>query len=96
MIVNLSLWESVEALRTFSSHSEHREYLRRRREWFEAMAAPHTCLWWVPAAHRPTPAEARLRLLRLQHQGPGPEAFTFAQAERFAAVERDPLPSSFS
>ncbi|MFJ4790482.1 DUF3291 domain-containing protein [Streptomyces sp. NPDC088794] len=34
-------------------------------------------LWWVPAGHRPTVAEAEERLLRLRADGPTPYAFTF-------------------
>ena len=35
MIVNLTVWETVEALRAFAYRTTHVEYLRRRREWFE-------------------------------------------------------------
>jgi hypothetical protein len=48
-------------------------------------------LWWVPAGHRPTVAEAESRLLHLRTNGPTPYAFTLrtpfpAQgAEQFTA-----------
>lgn len=35
-----------------------------------------TTLWWVPAGHRPTVAEAEARLLHLREHGPTPYAFT--------------------
>ena len=37
MAVNMSVWESVEALRGFTYRSEHTEFLKRRREWFKRM-----------------------------------------------------------
>ncbi len=33
-------------------------------------------LWWVPAGHRPTVAEAESRVLHLRTHGPTPYAFT--------------------
>jgi hypothetical protein len=74
----MSVWESLEALRTFvySSH-RHLDVMRRRREWFERMGEMHLVLWWVPAGHRPTVAEAEERLTLLRALGPSPDAFTF-------------------
>ena len=37
----------------------HREVLKRRRQWFERMAEAYAALWWIPAGHTPTTAEAR-------------------------------------
>ena len=77
MIVNLSVWASAEALRSYVFAPGHIEVLRRRREWFVPMDSPHLVLWWVPAGHRPSLAEAGERLARLAADGPGPGAFTF-------------------
>lgn len=77
LLINCSVWESVEALRAYTYHSGHLRLLARRREWFHRMAEPHLALWWVPAGHVPTTAEAMDRLTRLRAEGPGPEAFTF-------------------
>ena len=43
--------------------------------WFEPMATPHFVMWWVPAAHIPTPEEAMARLAHLTQYGPGEHAF---------------------
>ena len=72
MIVNLSVWASAEALRSYVFAPGHIEVLRRRREWFVPMDSPHLVLWWVPAGHRPSLAEAGERLARLAADGPGP------------------------
>jgi hypothetical protein len=77
IIVNLSVWESLEALRTFVYASRHLEVMRHRRAWFHRMADPDLALWWVPAGTVPTVAEARRRLELLERHGPGPGAFTF-------------------
>src|ERR687885_807813 len=37
IMVNLSVWESLEALRTFVYASRHLDVMRRRREWFQRM-----------------------------------------------------------
>ena len=76
MIVNLTVWESIETLRQFAYRSGHVEILRRRREWFVPLERPSLVLWWVPAGHRPTIEEARERLDRLTADGPTPDAFT--------------------
>jgi Domain of unknown function (DUF3291) len=77
IMVNYSVWESVEALRDFVYRGPHLESLRRRREWFDyAGIEAHLVLWWVPAGVIPTLDEARDRLELLARKGPGPEAFT--------------------
>jgi hypothetical protein len=85
IIVNMSVWRDVAALKAFAYQSAHVHIMRRRREWFTRMADAYMVLWWVPAGHRPTVAEAASRLERLRKYGPSPEAFTFGQA--FAAPD---------
>jgi Domain of unknown function (DUF3291) len=79
IIVNMTVWESMEALRGFVFRSEHTGFLRRRAEWFHRLDGPATVLWWIEVAHRPTLLEAKQRLDRLVEFGPTPEAFTFAR-----------------
>ena len=77
VIVNMSVWQSVEALRAFVYGAQHAEVLRRRHEWFEKLETPILVLWWVPAGHIPSIDEAKKRLAHLVEHGPGPFAFTF-------------------
>jgi hypothetical protein len=86
VIVNLSVWESVEALATFVYSGRHREVLRRRREWFETMPEAYTALWWVPAGQRPSTQDAEDRVRHLRRHGPSPYAFTLRQP--FPAPDR--------
>ena len=82
LIVNMSVWESVEALAEFVYRSGHVGVMRRRREWMERLVH-HQALWWVPAGHVPAVAEAEERLAHLRRHGPTPHAFTFKR--RFPA-----------
>jgi hypothetical protein len=75
--VNMSVWESVEALRAFTYQAEHLEQLRQRAQWFEKSDLPIYCLWWVPAGRIPTVAEGRERLEHYRRHGPTPHAFWF-------------------
>jgi heme-degrading monooxygenase HmoA len=79
VILNMSVWESLEALKNFVYRSQHTGVLLDRKKWFEKMPLPHYCLWWVPAGHRPTVAEARARLEHYQKHGSTPEAFWFSE-----------------
>jgi heme-degrading monooxygenase HmoA len=40
VIVNMSVWETVEEFRSFVFESRHAELLRQRREWFESGDRP--------------------------------------------------------
>jgi heme-degrading monooxygenase HmoA len=79
IIVNMSVWDSLEALTAFVYVSAHRAVMRRRREWFARFDGPYMALWWVPAGHLPDVAEARERLNHLRAHGPTPFAFSFQQ-----------------
>jgi hypothetical protein len=80
VIVNMSVWESVESLAGFVyGASQHREVLRRRREWFDRMAESHLALWWIPRDHIPTSGEAEERVLHLRENGPTPYAFSLRE-----------------
>lgn len=76
-LVNLSVWESAEQLKEYVYRSEHVDFMRRRLEWFLPRAGPHLVMWWIPAGHIPTMAEADERLAHLVEHGPTRHAFTF-------------------
>lgn len=78
-LINMSVWSSVESLIAFVYRSGHTAVMQRRREWFEKPAAAHQVLWWIPAGHIPTIAEALERLEQLRREGPTERAFTFSR-----------------
>ena len=79
ILVNMSVWESLETLREFvyGPKSEHLDVLRERAKWFEKMDKPYYCLWWISAGHIPSVAEGRERLEHYQKYGPTPYSFWF-------------------
>jgi Domain of unknown function (DUF3291) len=79
VLVNMSVWESVEALAAYVYSETHRQVLRRRRQWFERMAEPQAALWWIPRGHTPTTGEAEERVIHLREFGPTPHAFTLKE-----------------
>lgn len=79
-LVNLSVWESFEALSEFVYDTLHRDVMLRRREWFEKPTSAYQVLWWVEAGHIPSVEEGLERLASIQANGPNPEAFSFAKS----------------
>ena len=77
ILMNMSVWETVEDLRHFVYHTMHVELLRQRQEWFENFAGVYLALWWVPVGHIPGIDEAKKRLAHLDAHGPTQFAFTF-------------------
>ena len=77
VIINMSVWESLEHLAAFAYRNrDHRAIMRRRREWFEVMEIS-LALWWIEAGTTPSVADAVRRLEILRRKGPTPAAFTF-------------------
>ena len=76
VIMNMSVWESVEALAAFVYSRQHRQVLRRRREWFERMEEAYLALWWIPRGQVPTTGNAEDRIRHLRAHGPTAHAFT--------------------
>jgi hypothetical protein len=79
IMVNMSVWESLEALHAYAYKSDHMKVFRDRAKWFMKMDKPHYCLWWIPAGHIPTVAEGRERLEHYQTHGATPYSFWFSQ-----------------
>lgn len=89
--INMSVWESPQALGAFVYRSDHLPIMRRRAEWFEKMEL-FMGLWWVPAGHRPSVEEGLARLDILRRRGPSQEAFTFREILPAPDAEHAPPP----
>ena len=76
ILVNMSVWETVEALKHYVYRTVHAELLRQRHDWFETFAGAYAALWWVPIGHIPGVEEAKKRLAYLDARGPTQFAFT--------------------
>jgi hypothetical protein len=79
ILINLSVWTDLAALRAYVYRSPHASVMRGRRDWFERLDRAYVALWWVPTGHRPTVAEAVERLAYLERHGPTGHSFTFAE-----------------
>jgi uncharacterized protein DUF3291 len=85
VLINMSVWESLETLWDFTYRSGHLDVMRRRREWMDRQIEAHLAMWWIPAGHIPTVAEGVERLALLRAEGPSPRAFHYRT--KFTAEE---------
>ncbi len=76
-IVNMSVWESVDALFAYVYRSDHKQLIAKRKDWFERPTKAFQALWWIPAGHTPSVDEGLDKLRRLDANGPTADAFTF-------------------
>lgn len=79
MIVNMSVWESIDDLSHFTYKTLHRDVLAQRHKWFVKMDQHFQALWYVPRFTFPSVEDAKFRLEYLANNGPTPMAFTFAK-----------------
>jgi len=77
ILINMSVWETIEDLEAYVYSGRHLEVLRKRRDWFVKFGQVFVALWYIQAGHIPTVEEARERLDYLQKNGPTPYAFDF-------------------
>ena len=80
ILLNMSVWETIDSLRSYVYRTAHAELLRQREEWFERFAGAYAALWWIPISHVPSIEEAKQRLAYLDAHGPTPYAFTLNRA----------------
>lgn len=75
MLVNMSVWESVEDLERFVWATVHKQFYNRKGAWFEKLAEPHFVMWPISARHIPDLDEAKARLTHLASYGDRDFAF---------------------
>ncbi len=79
MLINISVWDSIESLKAFVYRSVHVELIQDREAWFNKMIMAHQALWWIPAGHIPSEEAGKEKLAYIRDHGPTPEAFTFGR-----------------
>lgn len=77
IIVNMSVWQSPEALMQFTYRSSHVEVFRNRKKWFLPLRQSHLALWWITQGNYPSAEDGKARLDYLDKYGESIEAFTF-------------------
>ena len=79
LIVNMSVWEDVVALKNYTYKTAHTEVMRMRKQWFEHFDKVYMVLWWIPIGHIPTLEEAKEKLDLLEEKGATSAAFSFRE-----------------
>lgn len=77
VIINISVWETIEALEHFVYQTLHTDFLKRRKEWFTKYGKANMAMWWIPKGMFPSIEDSVERLDLLQNQGPSMHAFDF-------------------
>ncbi|GGD42032.1 DUF3291 domain-containing protein [Muriicola marianensis] len=75
LVVNMSVWESRDALMNFTYRTGHAEIFRRRNEWFSKLEDSHMACWYTRIP-KISLAEAKKRLDHLNAIGETPYSFT--------------------
>jgi hypothetical protein len=86
LLVNMSVWESIDDLKKFVYDSFHLEILKRKKEWFDKIDGVYQVMWWLKPGSLPDVDEAKARLAYLQANGVSEFAFNFQLS--FSASEQ--------
>jgi hypothetical protein len=79
IVINMSVWETIERLHAFTYRSDHGPAYAGRHAWFDPIEGHTLVLWWVRAGVEPTALEGKERLEQLRREGPSQQAFTMKQ-----------------
>ena len=85
LVTDMTVWESVDALKNFVSDAAHTKVLDKRDEWFDTSQSARFVMWWIEAGREPKIAEGMARLAHLQRHGDSERAFGWDYAEQAAA-----------
>ena len=77
LIVNMSVWKSIDHLFNFTYQTDHVQIFKRKKEWFKKLADAHLACWYIPEDYSLAISDAEDRLTYLNQYGSTPYAFTF-------------------
>jgi Domain of unknown function (DUF3291) len=80
MLLNLTVWETVEDLDRFVWKTIHKQFFNRRTEWFLESSEPSFVMWWVAPGRIPSIDEAADRLTSLRSAGESEQCFGWRHA----------------
>ena len=78
MLINLTVWDGIAALKHFVFNTLHKHFLTRKAEWFTPLHRPHFVMWWIAEGHCPDLKEAQGQLEQLRSEGASDAAFDWA------------------
>ncbi|MDH5377654.1 MAG: DUF3291 domain-containing protein [Gammaproteobacteria bacterium] len=79
ILLNMSVWTSVEALHKFVYSGEHLDVLKQGAKWTQRIKGDSTVLWWIRNYDFPSDRDAKARMDHLWAHGATEFAFTFAK-----------------
>lgn len=86
-ILNLSVWRSVKDLHQFVFKTDHKEFVKRRDEWFAPSKAASVIIWQLDEGKAmPTVEDAFERLTYFRDNGPSETAFTWQTAKDYGVL----------
>jgi hypothetical protein len=77
-IVNMSVWETAEALEAFVWQTVHAKVYARKADWFPHAPQASLALWWIEAGTVPTLDDGMARLHQLRREGDSEAVFSWA------------------
>jgi Domain of unknown function (DUF3291) len=77
IIVNISVWKTIESLKNFAYRTFHAEIFKRRSEWFQKFGKAYMTMWWISEGEFPTLEQAVDKLSYFQKHGASETAFDF-------------------
>jgi len=79
IIFNMSVWHSLEDLKSFSFTGIHLSAMKQKTDWFDEIRGRGSVLWWIDKSKTPTVEQAKEKLDLLAEKGPTVDAFTFGK-----------------
>ncbi len=86
-LVNMTGWESIDALYAFVFHPTHRAIMMARDHWFAHTGRATSVMWHQDTAEKPSFSQAIDRLESLWREGPHAEAFDFSWAQQHGLAD---------
>lgn len=89
LIINMSVWETPEALEHFVWNTLHKRIYERKDEWFGATGGQRFVMWWIEPGTVPTIDDAKARLDHLNEHGNTDFAFGWAHLPHIKLWQRN-------
>jgi len=78
ILFNMSVWESIDTLKSYVYNSTHLELIQSKKNWFSKLTEPHMALWWIAKGHIPDVDEGLAKIELIKHKGVSESVFTFS------------------
>lgn len=76
-LLNVTRWQSIDALKNFTYRSDHATVMQARTQWFLPQDGAKYVLFWLPSNTIPSEQTIAERLEQITQEGPSRNAFNF-------------------